>query len=286
MSWLDVILLAVVQGLTEFLPVSSSGHLRVAGALFGWQEPQTLLDVCLHGGTLVAVLAFFRRDVLEILHGLADSAGHVLHGRFREGLTGVAGTRMAFFVVLGTLPAGAVGVGFGEDMETLAADLGFLAWMFMANGVLLLASRTLVLPGGRGRMNRGAHGMRWTDALFVGCAQALGVFRGISRSGATIAAGLVAGMDRETAARYSFLLSVPAVLGALVLHLREGIPPGGPPAAMLLVGAATAAVTGLAALGLILRAVRAGWFHLFGFYTLVLGLVLLAWDRGWITWEA
>ena len=285
MSYAEVLVLALVQGLTEFLPVSSSGHLRVAGALFGRESPRTLVDVALHAGTLVAVLTYFRRDVRDILRGLADSARMLLAGRFREALTGVAGTRMLFFVCLGTLPAAAVGLSRGAELEALAADLDFVAWMFIANGVILLASRNLTLPLDRSRMNKGAHGMRWTDAVLVGCAQVAGLLRGISRSGATISAGLIVGLDRETAARYSFLLSIPAILGALALQLGRGIPAGGPAATVLAAGVAASALTGLAALAVLMRAVRSGWFHLFGLYTLALGLLVMGWNRGWITWE-
>ncbi|MFH1532676.1 MAG: undecaprenyl-diphosphate phosphatase [Pseudomonadota bacterium] len=284
MSYPEMMLLALVQGLTEFLPVSSSGHLRVAGALFGFEGPQTLVDLGLHAGTLVAVVAYFRRDVSEILCGLGDSLRLLAAGQLREALTGVAGTRMLLFVVLGTVPAAVVGLGWGGDLEALSADLDFVAWMFIANGVILLASRNLVLPV-RSRMNKGAHGMGWTDALLIGGAQGLGLLRGISRSGATISAGLIIGLDRETAARYSFLLSIPAVLGALVLQLRHGIPEGGPAVPVLAAGIVASAVVGLAALAVLMRAVRSGRFHLFGLYTLVLGLLVMAWDRGWITWE-
>ncbi len=285
MSYPEVMLLALVQGLTEFLPVSSSGHLRVAGALFGFKEPQTLVDVALHAGTLVAVMAYFRRDIVDIVSGLGDSLRLILSGRLREALTGVAGTRMAFFVVLGTVPAAVVGLGWGGDLEALSADLDFVAWMFIVNGLILLGSRNLSLPVARSRMNKGAHGMRLADAVLIGCAQVAGLFRGISRSGSTISAGLVIGLDRETAARYSFLLSIPAVLGALVLQLRHGIPDGGPAASVLAAGIVASALVGLAALSALMRAVRSGRFHLFGLYTLVLGLLVMAWDRGWITWE-
>jgi undecaprenyl-diphosphatase len=285
MSYPEVLLLALVQGLTEFLPVSSSGHLRVAGALFGFEGPQTLVDVALHAGTLVAVVAYFRRDVGDILRGIGDSLGLLLSGRIREAFTGPAGTRMALFVVLGTVPAAVVGLGWGGDLEALSTDLEFVAWMFMVNGVILLASRNLNIPLSRSRMNTGAHGMRWGDAVLVGCAQVAGLFRGISRSGSTIAAGLVIGLDRETAARYSFLLSIPAILGALVLQLRHGIPAGGPAVPVLAAGIVASALVGLAALAVLMRAVRSGRFHLFGLYTLVLGLLVMAWDRGWITWE-
>jgi len=127
--------------------------------------------------------------------------------------------------------------------------------------------------------------MRWTDAVLVGCAQVAGLLRGISRSGATISAGLIVGLDRETAARYSFLLSIPAILGALALQLGRGIPAGGPAATVLAAGVAASALTGLAALAVLMRAVRSGWFHLFGLYTLALGLLVMGWNRGWITWE-
>ena len=127
--------------------------------------------------------------------------------------------------------------------------------------------------------------MRWADALLVGCAQVTGLLRGISRSGSTISAGIVIGLDRETAARYSFLLSIPAILGALVLQLRHGIPAGGPSAPVLAVGVVASALVGLAALAFLMRTVRSGRFHLFGLYTLALGLLVMAWDRGWISWE-
>lgn len=281
MTYAEILLLAVVQGVAEFLPISSSGHLRLAGAFLGWKEAHTLVDVSLHAGTLAAVLLFFRADIAQIFQGLGDSLRLARRGRIRDAIWDVPGTRMLVMVGLATIPTGVIGVLLGKDMEALASSLRFLAVTFMVNGLILLASRFLFIPSGA-RLHKGPRGIRWIDALGIGLAQGLGIFRGISRSGITISAGCFLGVERETAARFSFLLSIPAILGALVLELKDGLPGDSIPAGVLAVGVLTSVVVGLISLTFLMKLVRSGRFHLFGWYTLLLGAALMAWELGLI----
>ena len=280
MDYIQLSILAVLQGLTEFLPVSSSGHLRLMESLWGLTEPQTLLDVSMHAGTLVAVLLFFRKDVASMLRGLAAFPRLARQRGWREAVDD-PGVKLVLLLVLATLPLLPIGLLLGDRMEAAATDLSTLGWFFMLNGVILLLSKHLRFSFLPGRLNKGPHGFRWYDALFIGLAQCVGLFRGVSRSGSTISAGLILGLDRRDAAAFSFLMSVPAILGALVLQLAKA--EGGtnlPGTSQLLFAAAVACVVGLLALGLLMRILKTRGFHLFGIYTLLLGLGLVL--RGYL----
>ncbi len=277
MIWLMVAILAVVQGIAEFLPISSSGHLRLLGAAFGVEQPQTLLDVMLHVGTLVAVVIVYRALVGRMLVAVGRALWHpsALRARWTED----SDLRLAVYVVIATIPTGVIGVALGDRMEGLAS-VGFVGAALIANGGVLLLLRALTIGRWRAteaRPRRSLSELRFRDALFIGTAQGLGIFRGISRSGSTITAGLVAGLDQEAAAALSFLLSIPAILGALVLKIEpdalgaEGLVPA-------LVGAALAAVVGVIALLLLLRMLRRGHLHLFAYYCFALGAAAAGWQ--------
>lgn len=264
---LAVILLAVVQGLAEFLPVSSSGHLALGRLALGLQEAGLALDVALHVGTLAAVIVAFRADVARLFRDL-------LAGRLR----------MWAWLSVATVPAGIVGVLFADVFEAASHSARAVAFgLFATSAVLLLGERarrafedvgfTRVVDGGLDGWGRPTFGL----ALYLGCAQACAIWPGISRSGSTIAAGLVRGLAAEEAARYSFLMSLPAVSGAACMTLpramSEGfgeVSPG-----WVAVGAAIAGVVGFLALKTLLLVLRRGSFPWFAAYTAALGAVAL-----------
>ncbi|MEW6489512.1 MAG: undecaprenyl-diphosphate phosphatase [Thermodesulfobacteriota bacterium] len=253
MGWLESVLLGLVQGLTEFLPVSSSGHLVLAQSLIpGFEQPGVLFDALLHGGTLLAVLMYFRRDVQELLASLLPGGDP-------------SRRRLALLLVAATVPTGLIGVIFKDPLEALFHAPRSAAAMLLVTGALLWISEVLARP----RM--GLEGMGYGRALAVGTVQGLAIVPGISRSGSTIAVGTLLGIRGEDAARFSFLLSVPAILGALVLQLPhlEGVEAGrlGGYAG----GVAAAFASGLWAIRFLLAAIRRGRFRWFAVYCWLLG---------------
>jgi undecaprenyl-diphosphatase len=252
-------ILALVQGLTEFLPVSSKGHLVLAQAALGMREPAVGLDVALHLGTLAAVLIAYRRDVLELLSGLT-------RGGWREPL----------LLFAATLPAAAVGFGFRDALHDLFGSLRATAIGLCGTAAILTVGETV-----RRRGYGGSESVSTRQALLVGLAQACAILPGISRSGTTIAAGLLVGLAPRAAARFSFLLAIPTILGAAVLELpglfRGGDGGLGMGLGSILAAIALAGLVGYAALRGLLAFLARGAFGWFAGYTLVLGLSVLAW---------
>ncbi len=272
MSVLLALLLGSVQGLTEFLPVSSSGHLRVLEALFGIHGPQTLFDVLLHVGSLTAVL-FVYRDLFARM--LSATVRVLRHPRaLTQGLHTEADARLVLLVGVATIPTGLIGVLLGGFMEGLTGDISVVGGALVANAALLLglgvlSRRVRALPAG----GRSLDELRVRDALLIGLVQGLGIFRGISRSGSTITAGLLVGLRQDAAAAFSFLLSVPAILGALVLESNlDGATLDAPVA---VAGVLSSAVVGTLALLLVLRLLDRGALHHFAWYCLAVGALAI-----------
>jgi len=206
MDTLHIIILALVQGFTEFLPISSSAHLILVPELLGWPDQGLAFDVSLHVGTLAAVILYFRS---EIGHMVVDWGRSVAQRRL------VGESRLAWAVLFATIPAGLAGVIFKHDIENELRSALVIATTTVLFGLLLwVADR-------RGRRSRDEHSMTWKDVLFIGVAQALALIPGTSRSGITMTAGLMAGLNREAAARFSFLLSIPTIAGAGLLKLKD-----------------------------------------------------------------
>lgn len=265
----EAALLGLVQGLTEFLPVSSSGHLVLVQRWLGVDPPGLTLEVAVHLGTLLAVLAVYGRDVAALARGAWDL---VRGGPRAAAEPGPA--RLALAVLLGTLPAAAVALLAGDAVAAAFDRRGLLGGAFLLTSALLaLAQRAARRPA----RVRDEAGLLPRHALWVGTLQALAILPGVSRSGSTIAAGVLAGMTPDLAARFSFLLSVPAVLGAAVLDALGAVGRGAPaPAPLpLLVATAVAAVSGYAALLLLLRLLDRRRLLPFAAYTALLGLVAL-----------
>jgi undecaprenyl-diphosphatase len=281
----QAMVLGFVQGATEFLPVSSSGHLRVVQHFFGLQEPQLAFDVALHAGTLLVTVLYFRKDILEILLSPIRAWRNMQAGEGPKAFVVDPGLRAAFFVLAASIPTVAIGLTLQPSLEAMAASIEFVGWMFLANSAILLGAGVVRFPVGRRRVNRGYAGMTWLDALIIGAFQGFAAAaRGISRSGSTISSAMMCGVDRETAGRFSFLLSIPAIFGACVLELRDMGSLGEVSLAAVLAGVVTAIVSGGIALHLLMAFVRRGKLARFGIYTLLVGAALVLWYHGAGQW--
>lgn len=266
MNWIEAVVLGIVQGLTEFLPVSSSGHLVLGQFLAGLKEPELLFDISVHGGTLLAVLAVFHRDLLAIAGALTriPSALHV-NGGIGALLVDRSEVRLLSMIALGTVPTALLGMFFAHVAEELFGTIRLVGFALLVTGTFLWFTRRCVA---RGRVLRD---MRWRDAIIIGIAQGLAIVPGISRSGATIATALYLGLDRELAGRYSFLLSIPAIAGALMLAVNGDLFRSSLPIGLILAGSLSAAVVGYLALILLLRIVKRGQLHRFAPYCWTVG---------------
>ncbi len=262
MNAFEAIVLGLVQGLTEFLPISSSGHLRIVPAFFGWEDPGAAFTAVIQLGTMAAVLLYFRRDLWRIavawLRSLRDPEAR-----------GDLDARMGWYIILGTIPIGILGLAFKDPIETEFRNLELIGTTLIVFGLLMLAAEAV------SRRDRALREITRRDGLLIGLAQALALVPGVSRSGATISAGLLLNFDRAAAARYSFLLSVPAVVLSGLFELRhagEGNLPIGDTALATVI----AFVAGYASIAFLLRYLARHTIVVFVAYRLVLGVLVLA----------
>ena len=264
------LLLGIVQGLTEFLPISSSGHLVVFQNIFGLREPELLFDSALHVGTLLAVCIYFRSDLKQMI--IETFKYFIDCSRGRKKLIEIHKlpyASLTLWVLIGTIPTAVIGLLFRHSIERLFGSVSWVGVMLVFNGLILAATR--MIPGDYTRRTR----IALMAALAVGTAQGLALIPGISRSGATIVCGMMFMTERNLSARYSFLLSIPAIIGAIVLQLNVegGVNEG---YLSLIFGLIAAALVGLFALRLLMGIVRKGNLFYFAPYCWALGLFILA----------
>jgi len=252
MNPLEAAVLAVVQGLTEFLPVSSSGHLAMASQLMNVPDGGLAFDIVLHLGTLLAVFVFYWKDIIALCRGIVS----------REKKSLVLGAAL----VAGTIPVAVVGLFFGDFVEALRENMLFVSSALIVTGTILFLSGKIA--------QRTAPGVSFKKGLMVGIVQTVAIFPGISRSGTTICTGLFVGLSREEAARFSFLLAVPAILGAAVKELPSAT--WSIPAENVIIGFIVSAVVGFGALALLVRFVKQGKLSGFAWYCWAVALVGLA----------
>lgn len=262
MNALHAIVLGIVQGLTEFLPVSSTAHLRIVPAFLGWKDPGAAFTAVVQLGTLLAVLIYFRVDIVRIVSVWVRSLGN------RE-LRGSLDARMGWFIGLGTIPVGIFGLLFKDSIETGARNLKLIGSMLILLGLVLLVAERV------GSKERPVETLDAKDATAIGIAQALALVPGVSRSGATITAGLFRGLTREAAARYSFLLSIPAVLVSGLFELRKIGDPGGASPAATVVATILAFIVGYASIAFLLRYLTKHSTGVFVAYRIVVGALVL-----------
>jgi undecaprenyl-diphosphatase len=270
-------ILGIVQGLTEFLPISSSAHLILVPRLLGWNDAfidSTAFDVMLHMGTLVALLAYFWRDLIGLLGAWLASIRDRRIGADPQ-------RRLAWLLVVSVIPAAILGAGLESFFDEAFREHYQWIAVFVLVGAILLW-----LGERRGRQARSLDGMVLRDAVTIGVAQAIALFPGISRSGVTIAAGLLLGLTREAAARFSFLMAVPVIAGAGIWKSRTliGADLGGAEEGQLVVGIVASALFGFLAIAFLLRFLRSNPTTIFVAYRIVLAAVILVawlglWDR-------
>ena len=283
MSLLEAVVLGLVQGLTEFLPISSTAHLRIVPALVGWEDPGAAYSALIQCGTLAAVMIALRQDIAALLAGFV--------GGIRSGRPwGTVESRAAIMIALGTVPIVIVGLAARDFIRGGARQLAVVAAALFGATILMAAAELVARArAGRGEAGRaGLEGVRLSDALWMGFAQVLALVPGASRSGTTISSGMMTGLDRRTAARFSFLLSLPAVGAAGVLEAwkaRHEILATGEDITAAIVGTLVAGIVGYASIRWLLRMLTSHTLWPFVVYRLALAAVLAVlvasgWETG------
>jgi undecaprenyl-diphosphatase len=265
MTLVEAVVLGVVQGIAEFLPISSTAHLRVVPALLGWEDPGAAFSAVIQLGTLLAVLVYFAGD----MWAMARAAVRGLRsGRPWESQE----ARLAWFIVIGTFPIGICGLALKKHIEGEWRSLYVIAASLILFGVLLWVAERLA------SFRKDMEQIGWVESQLVGLAQVVALIPGSSRSGTTMTAAMLLGLTREAAARFSFLLGIPAIGAAGVFELRELLKHGVSDAGLstLVVGTIAAVVSGYLAIDLLLRYLRRNTMYVFIWYRIALGLLLLA----------
>ena len=275
MDILSAVIAGIIQGATEFLPVSSSGHLALFHAFFGQNDfyDQVAFDVFLHLGTLIAVCAVYRKDVIGLIKGCFTGVYKLISGKYRCGYTEYE--RLAFFVAFATLPLVLLALtGADGAVDVVSLHPVIVGAALITNGFVLL----LTEKSGAG--GRGLSEMRPRHALMIGLCQAAAIIPGLSRSGCTVCGGSVQRFDRDSAVKFSFLISVPAIAGANVLKLPDVIGSGEftGNTAVYICGFAAAAISGFCAVKLFLLAVRKAKLRCFSFYCFALGAAAVIYE--------
>lgn len=262
MSLLQAIVLGLVQGITEFLPISSTAHLRIIPALLGWADPGAFYSSFIQLGTVAAVILYFWRELIAVARGM-------IQGLKERAPIKTVEARLGWFVILGTFPVAIVGLLFKKHIETTLRSLYVISASMVALAVVLFIVERLA------KHRRNMLELTARDALIVGCCQAVALIPGSSRSGTTLTGGLALGFKREDAARFSFLLSIPANVAAAVLEFKHHIHDADRPSdLMLAVGTAVAFGSGMAVIAGLLRFLRTRTTLVFVAYRLVLGVAL------------
>lgn len=256
MTLLQAIVLGLVQGLGEFLPISSSAHLVLVPWLFNWQDPGLSFDVALHLGTLIAVIIYFWRDWLNLIIG---------------GFTNVKSSdgRLFWYLVASSIPGAAIGYILEEHAETIFRTPLLIAFMLIIMGIFLYWADQ------KSRKLTEIEDISFKTSFIIGLSQALAIIPGVSRSGITITTGLLTGLTRESAARFSFLLSTPIIMGAALVKLPQVLSTPNMLNTNFVVGMVVAGITGLASIYVLLRYVQSKSFLPFVWYRFILGAVVI-----------
>lgn len=272
MSILEAILLGIIQGLTEFLPISSTGHLTVAGKLMNLISPEhpeqwTSFIAVIQLGTLAAILIYFWNDLLKITIDFFKDNLFARKSFSNQSLN----SKMGWYIIIGSIPVVIIGLGFKDVIEgALTKNLYVISGSLIVLGIILAIAEKL------GKFKKDIKDIKWYDAIIVGFAQSLALIPGSSRSGTTITAGIFLGFKRETAARFSFLLSVPAILGSGLLQLYEAlefIDSSG--MITLIIATVASAISGYLTIGFLLKFLRSNSTFVFVFYRILIGIVII-----------
>lgn len=258
MPIIEMLVLAIVQGIAEFLPVSSSGHLVILGVLMGVDDESATVEIILHAGTLASILVIYWKRILDLLR---------------------SDRRVIPLLVIGTIPAGVIGLTIKSRAEWLLSSPLLTGWMWILTGTMLLSLKFLPDRGDDYRR------MRWWQALAIGCFQSIALLPGVSRSGSTIVGGRLMGLGRDDTVTFSFLLAIPAILGACVLEVKDLVEEGASVEAVyiLLLGAVVAFGVGVFALRWLIWWAREGRLHWFAAWCIPAGMAVLGMHyAGWL----
>lgn len=267
MDIIQAIILGIVQGLTEFLPVSSSAHLVFMTDILGL--PQNVsFDTILHLGTLLAVVGYFWRDLVHIIRCFISSIIDIFRGNFKKGLEETPFKKLSWLLIIGTIPAGIMGILLEKQFEALFNSVIYVGFFLLITGLLLWGAER-VKPG-----EKNIKDITFKNALVIGVAQGIAIAPGISRSGATIAAGLFSGLNRELAARFSFLLSIPAILGAAIVQMKD-ITSFDVNSTVIIAGFVSAAIFGYLAIKLLLKIIKERSLMIFAYYCWIVGIIVI-----------
>ena len=270
MTLWQALILGTVQGLTEFLPISSSGHLVLFQHLFQMKEPMMAFDVALHGATLLVVVVYFWKDVCDVVTDFLES----IRNRISQKPIATSAPQpphkdLWVCILISLIPTGLIAVCFKDFFEHGFSKLGFVAIRWLVMGILFILSQ---------RFQKGKKDLAmisYGDAFWIGLVQGIALMPGVSRSGSTILIGLWLGLRKDTAAKFSFLISIPAILAAMAMELRHGVTFFSTYSAQTFAGFLAATVTGYIAIRWLMDFVRKGRFYLFGYYCIVVGLFAL-----------
>ncbi len=264
MTWFEAVFLGILQGLTEFLPISSSAHLLIFSQIFGWQDPGAAFTAVTQIGTETAVLIYFRKDIWRIITTWVKSL-------YTPELRGNLDARMGWYVIVGTIPIAVIGVLFADQIETAARNLWLVSTVLIVFGIILGVADKV------GAKTRGLETLSMRSGLVYGFGQALALIPGVSRSGATITTGLFMGFTREAATRYAFLLAIPAVLASGFFEATKIGDPGQPNVAwpQVIVATLVAFVIGYAVISWLLKFVSTHSYMPFVIYRVALGSLVL-----------
>jgi undecaprenyl-diphosphatase len=269
MDIIQAIIVGIVQGLTEFLPISSSAHLIFFQEFLGLTQANLAFDTLLHLGTLVAVIIYFFKDIIQMIRAFFSSLSDIFRGKFKEGFENNPYKKLTWLVIIGTIPAGLMGVFFKDIIEGMFQSFAIPAFFLLVTGVLLYISQRINVG------NRSIRKMGIKDTVIVGFAQGLAILPGISRSGATISSGLLLGLEKEFAAKFSFILAIPAILGATLIQLKDislGLDAN---LTAYVFGFLAAAISGYLAISLFLRLIREKNLDIFAYYCWIVGTAIL-----------
>ncbi len=267
MDIIPAIILGIIQGLTEFLPVSSSAHLVFMTDILGLPQ-NVAFDTLLHIGTLVAVVAYFWKDLIQIISSFISSLLDILRGKFKEGLEEKPFKKLSWLIIVGTIPAGIMGILLEKQFEALFNSVLYVGFFLIITGLLLWGAERVKLG------NKDVKDISFKNALVIGVAQGIAIAPGISRSGATISAGLFSGLNRELAAKFSFLLSIPAILGAALVQVKD-ITTFDTSTVVLIAGFVSAVIFGYLAIKLLLKIIKERTLMIFAYYCWIVGVAAI-----------
>lgn len=272
MDIIQAVILGIIQGLTEFLPISSTAHLRIVPALLGWNDPGAAFTAVIQFGTLVAVLIYFRKDIITI-------TASVLKGIVLKKLLHNHDAQLGWMIVAGTIPIVIFGLLFKQEIETSFRSLYVISISLIALALILIIAEWMTKKrDSRGIQSKSINNISWKDAILIGFAQAVALIPGSSRSGTTITGGLFVGLNRETAARFSFLLSLPSIFAAGMLELvkeRELLFSSDIGMTNLVVATIVSGIVGYASIAFLLHYLKTHTTYLFIIYRIVVGIGLL-----------